>query len=202
MTPSKKVIGLTGGIASGKSTVSRLLAKYDVPIVDADLIARQVVQVGQPAYRAIVETFGEDILSSDGQLDRKALGALVFADKLALSQLEAITHPQIRRQIKLRLAEYKERTSAPFVLLDAALLFETGLDQLCDRVWLVVVDRALQIERLCRRDGIDPAQAAQIIAAQMPLPEKQKRADVLIDNNRSLVELTRQVNRLYAESAI
>ncbi len=197
MMPNKKrVIGLTGGIASGKSSVAKLLQERGIALIDADLIARQVVQIGQPAYRQIVAHFGAGILNGDKKINRKALGAIVFQDKAALKKLEAISHPAIIDVIKQRLDALQSNATTPFIVLDAALLLESGLDRLCDEVWLVVVTVQIQIERLCQRDSISSEQARRIIANQMPLIEKQKRADIIIDNNHSMTDLARQVERL------
>ncbi len=197
MMPSKKrIIGLTGGIASGKSSVAKLLQARGVALVDADHIARQVVQIGQPAYQQIVAQFGTGILNGDQTINRKALGAIVFQDKAALKKLEAISHPAIIDVIKQRLDALQSNAITPFIVLDAALLLESGLDKLCDEVWLVVVTLQIQIERLRQRDSISSEQARRIIANQMPLTEKQKRADIIIDNNHSMTDLARQVERL------
>ncbi len=197
MTPNnKRIVGLTGGIASGKSTVSQLLAGR-VAIVDADVIARQVVKVGQPAYQKIVAYFGERILLADRQINRKALGAIVFGNQAARRALEAITHPAISAQIERRIADLRADAATPFILLDAALLFEVGLDRLCDVVWLVAVTKDVQIKRLCQRDKLSIEAARRMVDSQMPLREKRRRADVIIDNNQSLAALARQVESLY-----
>ncbi len=198
MTQNKKpVVGLTGGIASGKSTVSNYLRQCGVAIIDADLVARQVVDVGQPAYRQIVAYFGEAILTENGTIDRKALGAIVFNDKAKLEKLESFTHPAIEVAFKSGVEELQQNSQTPFIVLDIALLFEVGMQSLCDQVWLVTVDRQLQIERLCQRDGITPEAASRIIDLQMPLAEKAQLADVLIDNNGDIKALQRQVDICY-----
>ncbi len=200
MMPSKKrVIGLTGGIASGKSTVSALLRKRGVPVVDADVIARQVVAIGQPAYRQIVAHFGQSILTADRQIDRKALGAIVFNDKAELKTLESFTHPAIVAAFKEQIAILQQSDTIPFIVLDIPLLFEIGLQTLCDEVWLVAVDRKRQIERLCQRDGVAAEDAIRIIDLQMPLAEKAKLADIIIDNNCTVAALERQINAHYQE---
>ncbi len=198
MTPSKKkVVGLTGGIASGKSTVSDYLRQRDVAIIDADVVARQVVAIGEPAYQQIVEYFGQSILAADRQIDRKALGSIVFNDKAKLEVLESFTHPAIISTFKARIAELQKNSQTPFIVLDIALLFEVGMQTLCDEVWLVTVDRQIQIERLCQRDSISVKEAARIIDLQMPLAEKAKLADVLIDNNHNVEALKRQISLQY-----
>ncbi len=201
MTPNKKrVIGLTGGIATGKSTVSNLLRACGVAVIDADVIARQVVAVGQPAYHQIVAYFGQSILMADRQIDRKALGAIVFRDKEQLKKLESFTHPAIIVAFKKQIAILQKSVDIPFIVLDIPLLFEVGLQTLCDEVWLVMVDRYRQIERLCQRDGLSLKEATRIIDLQMPLAEKAKLADVLIDNNGTIEALKRQISARYQQT--
>ncbi len=195
MTPSKKkVVGLTGGIASGKSTVSNYLRKCGIAIIDADVIARQVVDIGEPTYQQIVEYFGQSILAADRQIDRKALGAIVFNDEAKLEVLESFTHPAIIAAFKTQILDLQKNSKTPFIVLDIALLFEVGMQVLCDEVWLVVLDRQSQIDRLCQRDGISAAEAARIIDLQMPMTEKAKLADVLIDNNGDVKALQNQID--------
>ncbi len=192
-----KVIGLTGGIAGGKSTALDYLRRRGVAVVDADLIARQIVAVEQPAYQKIVARFGAVILNDDRSIKRKALGALVFKDDAARRDLEAITHPAIVAEMKRQIGALQADGSAPFIVLDVPLLFETGLQILCDCVWLISLRRDLQIARLCRRDDITKDAAERIIDLQMPLEEKKKLADIIIDNNGSLEALQRQLDARY-----
>ncbi len=193
------VIGLTGGIASGKSLVSSFLRELGAVVIDADLIAREVVAPGQPALAMIVEAFGPGILRPDGSLDRKALGALVFADPDLRKKLEEITHPFIIARIKEELARLAESCPDGVVVLDAPLLFEAGLEGLVDEVWVVYVDAATQLARLMSRDGLTRAEAEQRLAAQIPLAEKARRADRVIDNSGTPEATRAQVNRLWRE---
>lgn len=177
-----KVIGLTGGIASGKSFVANILEKCCAVVVDADLLAREVVVPGEPAYHAIVEAFGKTVVRSDGTLDRTALGKLVFADVSARKVLEEITHPRIAERAARRIeAEMLRGTKVLFYMVP--LLIEAGLTSTVDEIWLVTVDREVQINRLMTRDAISREEALRKIGAQMPLQEKAAYADVIIDNN-------------------
>jgi len=177
-----KVIGLTGGIASGKSSVAKILEKCGAVVVDADQLAREVVAPGEPAHRAIVAAFGETVVKSDGTLDRTALGKLVFADVSARKVLEEITHPRIAERAARRIEEERLReTKVLFYVVP--LLIEAGLVSSVDEVWLVSVDREVQINRLMKRDAISREEAVRKIGAQMPIQEKAAYADVIIDNN-------------------
>ncbi|SDM89210.1 dephospho-CoA kinase [Fictibacillus solisalsi] len=185
------IIGLTGGIASGKSTVSNLLRSYGLPVVDADVIARQVVEQGHPAYEKIVEHFGENILDDAGNIDRKKLGSIVFTNEEKRLVLNGIVHPAVRLEMKNEAAVHLKESS--HVILDIPLLFESELTHMVDRTLLVFVDEASQLSRLMKRDGFTEAEAKSRIAAQMPLKEKVQLADAVIVNNGSLEELKNQV---------
>jgi dephospho-CoA kinase len=176
-------VGLTGGIATGKSTVSAMLEALGCVIVDADQLAREVVEPGQPAYREIVETFGPGVVRPDRSIDRKALGAVVFADPAARARLEAITHPRIRERLMTRLGELEARGFEGIVVFDAPVMIESGNHRTMDRLIVVVADEAAQVERQRRRDGASDAEAARRIQSQMPLAEKAKLADHVIDNS-------------------
>ncbi len=147
------IIGLTGGIGSGKSTVSDILKEQGIPVVDGDRIAREVVEPHRPAYDEIVRVFGTEVLQQDGTLNRKHIGEIVFSDPEKLSVLNSITHKEIYRVILERLESLKE-TGTTLVFLDVALLFETGFDQLTDRVWVVDAPDAVRVERIQKRDGL------------------------------------------------
>ncbi|MBI4012531.1 MAG: dephospho-CoA kinase [Candidatus Rokubacteria bacterium] len=192
------LVGLTGGIASGKSTVSRQLAELGCHVIDADVLAREVVAPGQPAWRAIVEAFGQEVLRPDGTLDRPRLAALVFADAEARRRLEAITHPAIQARRDAILAELAARGFDGLVVQDAALLIEVGAARRVDRLVVVYADRAVQLERLMRRDGLDRAEAEQRVASQMPLAEKVKLAHYVIDSSDSREETAAQVRAVHA----
>jgi dephospho-CoA kinase len=192
------LVGLTGGIATGKSTVSHMLRGLGAEIIDADLLAREVVEPGQPAWHEIVGEFGRDVVSPDGTLDRKKLGAIVFADPERRKRLEAITHPAIRAAVQARLDELAARGFAGIVFYDAAILIEALGHKDMERMVVVITDEATQAARLRGRDGIDDAQGRRRIASQMPLAEKAKLADYVIDNSGDREATAEQVRRVFA----
>ncbi|MFZ3208886.1 MAG: dephospho-CoA kinase [Geobacteraceae bacterium] len=191
-----KVIGLTGGIASGKNTVARMLESRGAAVIDADQLAREVVAPGEPALESIIDTFGAKFINHDGTLDRSALGKLVFADPIARLRLEAITHPAIRRMAYERLASLR-RAGAPVVVYMAALIVEANAASRVDEIWVVWVDRETQIKRLMQRDGINREEALQRLAAQMPMEERRRYGKVIIDNSGPLSETERQVREAW-----
>ncbi|PRY68704.1 dephospho-CoA kinase [Halomonas ventosae] len=189
------IIGVTGGIASGKSTVARAFAARGIPWVDADEVAREVVAPGEPALTEIAEHFGCEVLTPDGGLDRRALREIVFADAEARQRLERITHPRIRRRLAAHL-ERLQAQGAPYVLLVSPLLFESGQDAMVDRCLVIDVPEETQIARTAARDGVDEAQARAIVAAQMSRTERLARADDVIDNSADEAGLAAQVTEL------
>lgn len=191
-----KRIGLTGGIASGKSTVARMLAERGVPVIDADRLAREVVEPGTEALAAIAARWPQVV--REGRLDRKALGAIVFADPGERRALEAIVHPAIRRESERRMAAL-EAEGVPLAVYEAALLIENGLDRVLDATVLVAAPEEVQVERLVARDGLDPEAARARIAAQLPLAEKRKRATFVIENDGDLATLRERVDRVWGE---
>ena len=190
-----QIVGLTGGIASGKSTVSRLLGQVGFPIIDADLVAHRLQQPGQPGFERLVERFGRSIVTMDGSLDRQRLGQCVFNNQDARNQLNQVMQPLIRKNIMGQLANFK-KAAVPAVILDVPLLFEQGYDEDCDLVVVVTVDKATQLARLMKRDGLSQAAAQARVAAQMPLNKKVARADIVIDNNGDDNHLRQQVAQL------
>ncbi len=191
------LIGLTGGIATGKSTVSRMLRTAGVPVVDADEVARSVVRPGLPAHREIVACFGQGVLQPDGTIDRERLGRLVFSDRAALARLNAITHPAIEAEIAAQVARL-QGPNRP-VVVDIPLLFEVGDPETYDEVVLVYVDRETQIQRLMARDGLTRTDAVQRLQAQLPIETKVARADRIIDNRGTLDQTRAQVSALLAD---
>jgi dephospho-CoA kinase len=191
-------VGLTGGIASGKSTVSRQLAALGCHVIDADVLAREVVAPGEPAWRQVVEAFGREVLRPDGSLDRARLGALVFADPEKRRRLEAITHPAIQSRRQAALDDLAARGFDGLVVQDAALLIEVGGAASVDRLVVVYADPAIQLDRLMRRDTLDEAEARRRIASQMPLQEKVRLAHYVIDNSDSVEETAAQVRAVHA----
>ncbi|GGH75621.1 dephospho-CoA kinase [Compostibacillus humi] len=176
------VIGLTGSIASGKSTVSLMFDDFQIPVIDADKLAREVVEPGEKAYFDIINTFGEDILRDDKTLDRKKLGSIVFQDKEKLQQLNNIVHPAVRERMIQQRDAYIEQ-GVPAVVLDIPLLFESKLTHYVDKTLVVYVDEDVQLKRLMERDGFTEEEAKNRINAQIPVKEKANMADAVIDNN-------------------
>jgi dephospho-CoA kinase len=176
------LVGLTGGLATGKSTVSDMLRALGCVVLDADVLAREVVEPGQPALAAIAREFGPEVLQADGTLDRKRLGAIVFADPERRKQLEALTHPAIRDRYLARLAELESQEFEGIVVWDAPVMIEAGGYRHMDRLVVVVTDAATQRARALGRDG-DRADAERKIASQMSLAEKARLADYVIDNS-------------------
>ncbi|MFY0990163.1 dephospho-CoA kinase [Halomonas sp. C05BenzN] len=189
------IVGVTGGIASGKSTVARAFAALGIPWVDADDVAREVVEPGEPALAEIAARHGERVLLEDGRLDRRALREIVFADEAERRWLESVTHPRIRERLEARLAQL-QAGDAPYVLLVSPLLFESGQHRLVDRSLVIDVPEALQVARTAARDDVDEAQARAIVAAQMPRAERLARADEVIDNGGDEPALVAQVAEL------
>lgn len=185
------VIGLTGGIASGKSLVSEELARRGAALVDADQVSRELTRPGSPVLAKLVEAFGPDILQSDGLLDRKGLAGRVFGDPRALERLNQITHPAIWKEIHHQLGELSQ--THPVVVLVAPLLLEHGGERYVDQVWVVHVRPEVQLERLMRRDGLTAEQAEARRSAQISASERLQRADVVIDNSGSPEETVRQI---------
>lgn len=188
------VIGLTGGIASGKSHVLHLFQALGVPTIEADDVGRAVVAPGQPALEEIAQLFGRHLLQADGSLDRRALRSVVFNDAAALKQLEAITHPHIRAQLKQWLA----LQTAPYCLLSAAILLESGMVQLTQRVLVVDAPESDQLKRVMQRDRIDESLARQMLARQLSRAERLAAAHDVIENPDPLQDLTPQVLALHA----
>ena len=197
---SQRRIGLTGGIASGKSTVAHHLSEhFGVPVLDADLHAREALAPGRPAERAVLEHFGASVQAPDGGIDRAALGRLVFNDPQQRAWLEALIHPMVRQ----RFAEELRRLQAePAVVLMIPLLFEGGLQGLCDEIWVVSCDENEQRRRLMARDQLTPADAEARLAAQWPLTRKRELADVVIENRGSREALLQRVNALWASTSL
>ncbi|MFC2500085.1 MAG: dephospho-CoA kinase [Selenomonas noxia] len=192
-----KIIGLTGGIACGKSTVSKALRALGAYIVDADAAAHALSQPKQPLFNAYVERFGADIVSPSGTLDRAAIARLIFADPALRAEVDAIAHPLIRAEAERRLGAARA-AGAKAAVLDVPLLFEAGWDALTNDTWVVTLPPEEQLARLLARDHtMDEAEARARIAAQMPLAEKCMRADVVIDNSGTREETKERVEKLW-----
>lgn len=188
-----RVIGLTGNIACGKSTVARLLGELGVPVVDADAVAREVTSRGAPALEAIVREFGQAVLDESGALDRKAMREVVFKDEARRKKLESILHPAIQARSRELISQHL-KAGKPVVVYEAALLVETGRDREFDGLLVVTCDAETQKERLIERDsGMSAELAEQLAASQLSQDEKARRATWVIENNDSMLELQKKV---------
>ncbi len=183
------VIGLTGGIASGKSTVSNMFKEMNITVVDADIEARLAVEKGEPAYGRIVEEFGQEILLKNGDIDRQKLGSIIFHQKDKRQRLNDITHPEVRKRMMVQV-ERAQKNQEELIVLDIPLLFESKLTYMVEKTLLVYVDKDTQLHRLIERNNLSIDEAEARINSQMPLAEKVKLADAVIDNN-GLIEDTR-----------
>jgi dephospho-CoA kinase len=190
------VIGLTGGIASGKSTVSRMLLEMGAAVIDADRVGHEAFRSDSDARREVVTAFGSDVLGQDGEIDRGKLAEIVFEDLEALDQLNRIMHPIIRRMVERQIDEFRSQGSEA-VVLEAALLIEAGWTDLVDQVWVVISPESMVVDRLRSQKGYTEAQARARISAQMPSSERSKYADVLIHNDSDIRSLREEVERLW-----
>jgi dephospho-CoA kinase len=192
------IIGLTGGIASGKSTVSNMLKEMNITVIDADVEARLAVIKGEPAYKKIIAEFGDGILLENGEIDRQKLGAIIFHQADKRKRLNEITHPEVRRRM-LEQVETAKRNNEEVVVLDIPLLFESKLTAMVEKTILVYVDSDIQLQRLVARNKLSIADAQARINSQMPLSEKIKLADGVIQNNGSLDETKQQLLQILAK---
>lgn len=194
-----KIIGLTGGIASGKSTVTRTLVDLGAIIIDSDELAHNIMKPYKPAWKDIVKIFGTEILNHDETINRDRLGQIVFNDPDKLRELNQITHWRIAERYKEDLRLIKKEKPEAIVVMEIPLLYETHAERICDEVWVVWVDRETQMERLMQRDGISREDALKRIEAQMDLDEKARLADVVIDNRHSIEETNETATKNYIE---
>lgn len=194
-----KIIGLTGGIGTGKSTVSAYLAQKGCKIIDADLISHQMTEAGSPCLAEIRDAFGEDVFLRDGNLDRKKVGRLVFADATKKKTLEQIITRRVIEKT-LRILQDCRAQQEDLVVLDAPLLFECGMQRYTDETWLVVCRTETRLRRIAARDGLAEEDIQKRIANQMPTEQKEKLADYIIDNSRDLAWLYAQIDTLLAKS--
>lgn len=191
-----KVIGLTGGTGSGKSVVSKSLAEAGAVIVDADQIAHEIILKGKPAYQEIIAYYGTGILDEDGNIIRKKLGEIVFNDGEKLAFLNQCTHKYICAEVDRQIAAAKEAGTAIAIVLDAPLLLEAGLEQVCDWVWVVYADPEVRAQRVMARDGVTYELAKARIANQKSWEEYKQSADIVIDNSKDLAYLQGQLSEL------
>jgi dephospho-CoA kinase len=188
------VIGLTGGFGSGKSTVAGMLRELGARVIDADKVAHQLYQPGTPAFDEIVRAFGREIVRENGQLDRKKLGRRVFGDPRALKRLNAILHPRISHQVKETLEGWS-REGVKVAVVEAALLLEAGWGPMVDQVWVTLAPQEKVKERVRASQGLSEAEVESRLASQMPVEEKAKRADVVIDTGGTLDQVREEVER-------
>lgn len=194
-----KIIGLTGGIASGKSTVTRTLLDLGAIIIDSDELAHNIMKPYKPAWKDIVKIFGTEILNPDETINRDRLGQIVFNDPDKLRELNQITHWRIAERYKEDLRIIRKEKPEAIVVMEIPLLYETHAERICDEVWVVWVDRETQMERLMQRDGISREDAIKRIEAQMDLDEKARLADVVIDNRHSIEATNEAATKNYIE---
>ncbi len=196
-----KVLGITGGIGTGKSTLARFFCEQGVPVIDVDRLGHRALKPGTLSYDQVVEHFGEGLLDAEGRICRRALGAIVFSDASALKRLESITHPAIKAMIQTLLDD-QARKKTPLVVLDAALLFEMGLDADCHEVWVVWCQKDQQITRVMNRNGSTRDEVMRRMNHQMPLAEKKARADRLFDNSGSEAGLRCKFLRVWRDLTV
>lgn len=192
------IIGLTGGIASGKSTVIEYALKQGAHVIDADKLGHRVYEPGTIGFEAVVTEFGTDIIAPDGTIDRKKLGSKVFADGGSLSRLTDIVWPQIKNLAKTEIAKAQEQHPDRLVVLEAAVLIEAGWQDLVNEIWVVVVDQETAISRAVQRDGVTREAIEARMSAQLSNEERAKNADVLLENNRDQAHLKAQLNRQFS----
>jgi dephospho-CoA kinase len=192
------IIGLTGGIATGKSTASLIISEQGIPVIDADIIAREAVMPGKDAYEKIVAFFGDEVLLSDKTLNRAKLGKIIFNNSEKRQKLNEIVHPAVRSEMKKQ-AELYLSGGNPLVIMDIPLLFESKLTHMVDETWLIYTHPDLQLRRLMERDGYSEEQALSRIKSQMPIDEKKELADVVIENNDTKAELKQKLLKLLQE---
>ena len=189
------IIGLTGSIASGKSTVANMLKEYGLPIVDADLVARLVVEPGTPTLQKIVAVFGEDILTEDGAMNRQKVGSIIFHDEEKRKALNAIIHPAIRQEMLRQRDEYLENGEKT-VVMDIPLLFESKLQHFVEKILVVTVTEQTQLKRLMERNQLSEEEAKARISSQLPLKVKEQGADAVIYNNGTIEETKEQLEKI------
>jgi dephospho-CoA kinase len=190
------LVGLTGNIGSGKSTVAQMLSERGATIIDADVLARRAVELGTPAFGRIVARWGSSILAPDGHLDRAALRRVVFGDHAQLEELNQIVHPEVER-LRARLIDQAKRRGDRVVVCDIPLLFERHMTDRFDRILLVDAHRAIRLERLVKERGLRETEAMEMIAAQMPAELKRARADFIVENDGTFAQLERRVNDVW-----
>ena len=193
-------IGLTGGIGSGKSTVSKFLAELGAPVIDADKVGHAIYQPDGPAYQEMIDAFGRDILAPDGAIDRKKLGPIVFGDPAALKRLNAIVHPKMFARMREMVAAMRAQGERKPIVIEAAILIEANWQPLFDEIWLVIASKERVIERVERDRGMKPEQTEARIRAQLSDDERRRHASLVVTNDGTLEELRARVGEIW-ESA-
>ena len=193
------IVGLTGGVASGKTAVSQVLREEGAYIIDADQIARELVQPHKPAWNEIIRAFGKEILQEDRSVDRKELADKIFADPEQRKVLNQILHPRIKEEIARRAREIGQKNPEAIVVIDAPLLVELGMHHNVDRLIVVTSTQTQQMERLKKRDGRSPEEALRLLSSQMPVEEKEKLADFVVRNEGSLEEMKKRAKKVFKE---
>jgi dephospho-CoA kinase len=191
------LVGLTGGVATGKSTVAKMFKQCGAVVIDADLLARQVVEPGKPAWRAIVTLFGKTVLNPDRSLDRQALGSIVFRNRTKRRQLERIIHPRVAREQQRLVRRVAKHKPHAVIIYEVPLLFEAGVDRRVDEIIVVTADRETQIVRLTKRNSRSRAEALRRIRSQMPLAKKIQQADLVLNGTLPRPSLRKQVGQLF-----
>jgi len=195
----KLIVGLTGGIVVGKSTVASMFRDLGAKIIDADKLGHSVILPNKPAWKKIVKIFGKDILQNDLTIDREKLGKIVFANQALLKKLNEVTHPEITKIIKkeINLARNATNNQGKVLIVDAALIYEAKIDRFMDKIIVVYIDKDKQIKRLIKRNNLSKEEALQRIKSQMPMKEKVKMTDYVIDNNSTLDKTKEQVEKIW-----
>ncbi|CCI85803.1 dephospho-CoA kinase [Lactobacillus pasteurii DSM 23907 = CRBIP 24.76] len=182
------VLGLTGGIATGKSTADEFFRKQNIPIIDADQISREILNIGKPAWEQVKQQFGLEFFNADQTVNRRKLGQYVFSHKSELEKLNQITHPLIHEEIVEQIQSAKQK-NLPLIILDAPVLFETGGEKDCDQVLVIALPEQEQLKRLMKRNNYDEKEAMDRIRSQMPLAQKIAKANYVVENTGTIIEL-------------
>ncbi len=196
-----RVIGLTGGIASGKSTAAKLLGELGAQVIDADVLGHEAYNPGTSAFQAVVQAFGEDIVAEDGSINRRALGGKVFGNDVALKRLTDIVWPEIRRLAELEIHKIRGENPTAVIVLEAAVLFEAGWEDIADEIWVVVVEPEIAIERAMQRDGADRSAIEARINSQLSNEERTAKAHLIIDNSEDEEALVSRVKAAWKHVA-
>lgn len=188
------VIGLTGGIATGKSAADAYFKKQNIPVIDADEIAHNILNKGKSAWKQVIETFGIEYLNKDQSINRRKLGQLVFSNQAQLAKLNSITHPLIHEEILQQIKDFSQNND--IIIVDIPLLFETNSESICDQTIVITIPRELQIERLMKRNNFTRQEAVKRINSQMPLKEKEAKATYVVSNTGTISELEKNLEKL------